>query len=357
MKLLDRPVKRRTVLAAGAAAAATWASRPLFRSVKAEQAQGDIVASVVPRAPLGPDDPLWESVQLATISLNPQNLVLPRLQEAGAKELKVRALYDSERIAFHLEWADAHRDVNLGTVMQYRDAVAIQFPEDPSRDLPSFTMGQKDHAVTIYHWKSDWEFARLHDVDEANPNMYADWYPFSGVEAGRIPEATDYLANGGQEYLTAAAVGNSLADPNVQQSVGPVQKMRAEGFGTIEPDPTQDAQGRAVFRDGGWKIVMSVPRSQAKFTFQPESQIPLAFAVWDGSRSERNGQKAYSTWNAMTVSSAGPPAPPVVTPADGDGGFAGWLAPALGGVLGGLATVLAALVGFRFLRTRGERRA
>ncbi|MEE9248159.1 MAG: ethylbenzene dehydrogenase-related protein [Dehalococcoidia bacterium] len=359
MKLLESPVKRRTFLAAGVAAAAAWASRPLFRPVRAQQAQGDIIALAVSHAPLNPDDSLWVTAQSAQVPLNPQNLVLPRLKEAGAKDLRVRALYDADRIAFLLEWADAHRDVDLGTVMQYRDAVAIQFPEQPSTTVPAFTMGQKDDAVTIYHWKSDWEFARLFDVEESYPNMYGDWYQFSGVGPGQIPEATDYLTTGRQEYLTAAAVGNSLADPSAQEKIGPVQKMRAEGFGTIEPHPNQDAQGRGVFRDGGWKIVVSVPREQGRFRFKAETLIPVAFAVWDGSRNERNGQKAYSVWSSLSLSKAVPSAPPSAvepgTISKEPSGFRWWLAPSLGGFGGLVVAMLTAVVGLRLWRTRRER--
>ena len=213
-------------------------------------------------------------------------------------------------------------------------------------------MGQKDNGVTIYHWKSDWQFGQLHDVDEAYPNMYGDWYPFSGVPAGEIPEATDYLTAGQREYLTAAAVGNALADPQAQEKLGPVHKMRAEGFGTIEPDGTQDAKGLGVWRDGVWRIAVSVPRKQAKFTFEEGAIVPLAFAVWDGSRSERNGQKAYSYWNNMNVGVPVPGATPT-TPGEVPGG--GFLVPLLSSI-GGLAVVaVAALIGLRLWRARRQR--
>lgn len=138
-------------------------------------------------------------------------------------------------------------------------------------------------------------------MDEAYPNMYGDWYQYSGVEAGEIPEATDYLTKGQKEYLTAAAVDNALADPQIQNKIGPIQKLRAEGFGTLEPDETQDARGMGAWSDGGWRIVISVPRKQVKFTVEEDAVIPLAFAVWDGSRDERNGQKAYSQWKEMKL--------------------------------------------------------
>ncbi len=207
---------RRAVLTGALIGALAWASRPLLPRLHAQETAAAITAALVDRAPTEPDDPLWARTSGASITLSPQNLVLPRIREAGAKSVVVRALYDAERLAVLIEWKDAHRNVDLGTVMQYRDGAAVQFPQDPSAGPTSFMMGVPTLGVSIYHWKSDWQFARLHDVDEAYPNMFACWYPYSGVEAGELPEATDYLTAGRPEYLTAAAVGNSLADPNIR---------------------------------------------------------------------------------------------------------------------------------------------
>ena len=301
MKLHERTSSRRAVAGSGVAAAAAWASRPFIQPASAQAQVAEIIAVRVEQAPVDPDDPYWEAAAAVEIPLLPQNIVLPRVTEAGVEVVAVRALLDAERIGFLLEWRDARPDMDLGTVSQYRDAVAIQFPADLSLPTPSILMGQTDNPVIIYHWKSDWQFGPTYDVDEAYPNMHNDWYPFSGVPAGEIPEATDYITGGRPEYLTAAAVGNTLADPLAQKSIGPVQKMRAEGFGTIEPDQTQDARGSGAWRDGVWRIAIAVPRTQAAFAFSEGMVIPVAFAVWDGSRGERNGQKAFSpTWHNLS---------------------------------------------------------
>ncbi|MBI2165047.1 MAG: hypothetical protein HYU29_01425 [Chloroflexi bacterium] len=341
MKSLERDVSRRLLLVGTAAGALAWLVRARAQPLGAQEKAVPIAAVKVSRVPQDPTDTLWGDAVGATIALNPQNLFLPRLREAGAKAIEVRAVYDEERVGLLLEWKDAHRDADLGTVLSYRDAVAVMFPEDPSLPIPAFTMGQAGNGVTIYHWKSDWQFGPLYDVDEAYPNMHADWYPFSGVESGMIPEARDYLVRGRKEYLTAAAAGNALADPQVQEKVGPVQKMRAEGFGTLEPHPDQDAQGRGLWQGGGWRIAFSVPRRQARFAFKEGVVVPLAFAVWDGSRHERNGQKAYSVWFDMRIG------PAVKAPEAG--GLAVPLLTGLGAL--GLAA-LAGLLSLRFWRSK-----
>ena len=342
MKVIERKATRRYALMGGAAAALAWASRPALKSASAQEAAPAIVATKVSQVPTEPGDAAWAQAKSAIVTLAPQNIALPRVTEAGAKSINVRALYDSDRMALLLEWADAHKDVELGTVLQYRDGMAVQLPEGPETPPPSFTMGQAGRAVTIYHWKSDWQLGRLYDVDEAHPNMYFDLYQFSGVPAGTMPEAIDYLTKGRKEYLTAAAAGNALADPRAQETIGPVQKMRAEGFGTIEPAPTQDGAGKGVFQDGGWRIVMSLPRKQANYTLEEGAVVPLAFAVWDGSRNERNGQKAYSLWNTMSVGEPRTEAAP----------GSRYLVPALGAAAGVIVAGAAAVIGLRMRRSK-----
>ncbi len=330
------------MLKGAAVATALWTGRSVFKPLLAQQSV--FTASPVAQTPTDPMDPLWEKARATPIALNPQNLVLPRVAEAGAKEIVVRALYDAERLGLLVEWRDAHKDADLGTVLEYRDGVAVQFPEDPSLSAPSFTMGQQGNAVVIYHWKSDWQFNRLYDVDEAYPNMHAYWYQYSGVKVGEMPEAMDYLSSGRKEFLTAAAVGNTLADPRAQKSIGPVQKMRAEGFGSLEPHPDQDGAGKGAWADGSWRIVLSVPLKQDRFRLAAGDSLPLAFAVWDGSRDERNGQKAYSVWNTLRLAAA--PA------AEGGGGVPGWFVPAFSSVWGVAIAALLTVLGVHYGRGR-----
>lgn len=351
MKILDQGTSRRSVLAGGVIAVLALMARPILKTTEA-QTVATIQAVPVAQVPTDPEDAFWSKAQPARIPLLPQSIVLPRIEDAGAKSVTVRAMYDDERIALRVDWEDPERDVDLGTVLQYRDAVAIQFPENPSQITPSFMMGQQGSGVTIYHWKSDWQFSRLHDVDEAYPNMYGDWYPFSEVEAGEMPESTDYITAGRKEFLTAAAAGNAIADPEVQEKTGPVQKVRAEGFGSIEPEEVQDAAGKGAWGEGRWRIVISLPRIQSKFRFEEKATVPMALAVWDGSRDERNGQKAFSNWHDLRLGTA--PEISLTTglrkvPISG-GALAGFL-----GGIGGLAlAAIAAVIGLRMQRSRRE---
>ncbi len=349
MKVLERNVTRRSALMGGAAAAAAWVARPLWKRAGAanlEQGAPAIVAAKVSQTPSEPTDAAWSQATAASVMMLPQTVALPRVAQAGATLLNVRALYDAQRLALLIEWPDAHQDTDLGTVMQFRDGVAAMLVEDPALGQPPITMGAPDKPVVIYHWKSDWQFGRLRDVDEAYPNMYSDWYQYSGAEAGKMPEASDYLTKGRKEYLTAAAAGNMLADPQVQEKIGPVQKMRAVGFGTLESDATQDGTGKGVFQNGNWSIVVSLPRKQEKYTMQEGATLSVAFAAWDGSRNERDGQKAYSLWSNVAL---GQPTTPTATPTPAKGG-GGSALPVIGGVVAVVVVAAAAVIGIRMAR-------
>ena len=80
--------------------------------------------------------------------------------------------------------------------------------------------------------------------------------------------------------------------------------------------------------------------------------MPMALAVWDGSRDERNGQKAFSNWHDLRLGTA--PEISLTTglrkvPISG-GALAGFL-----GGIGGLAlAAIAAVIGLRMQRSRRE---
>ncbi|MBM2826490.1 MAG: putative nitrate reductase gamma subunit [Dehalococcoidia bacterium] len=298
-----------------------------------------ITAVSVSKVTLDPESPQWSRSQQVAVSLTPQNIAIPRINEAGAKEVKVKAQYDADRLAFLLEWGDQDRRVDMGTVNSFRDAVALQFPSKGAVSPPFYCMGAPNDPVVIYQWKGDWQEGGQSDVDKAYPNMVADEYPFSGKGPGEMPEAMDYVRRGDKVFLTSFAAGNLLADRDLQSRVHS-ERLQAEGFGSLESSDIQDAMADGFWKNNGWRVVISVPRKQPDFLFQPGAPVPLAFAVWDGTLNERNGKKAFSLWNPLTLQEEG---------AEGLG------LPVLGGIGGAIAAGIGALLFFR-MRRMGPRR-
>lgn len=295
-------VTRRLWLGVPVLGGLTWllgAGRP----ASAQQAQkASLLAKAVERAPDDPQDARWQNADSLDVPLAPQAVVKPRVFEAGIKMLTARALYDAEWIAIHLTWRDANRDARIGGTDAFRDAVAIEFPADPAAGIPYFAMGEPDKPVVIYQWKADWQFANEGDEDGLYPQMVADWYPFSGRAPGEIATAADYDQRGDRAYMTSWHAGNSLGDRNLQGRT-PIEKLQAEGFGTLTALPTdrQDGRGKASWKDGVWSLVLMLPRAQDRFAFAPGMTIPVAFAAWDGGKRERGGEKAVSTWYFMSL--------------------------------------------------------
>ena len=258
------------------------------------------------RAPDDPEDSLWQTADSLEVPLAPQAVVKPRTYEAGVGTIRARALYDEERLAFLLDWNDGDREVSIRGVGSFRDAIAVQFPSDSTKGIPFFGMGELNNPVTIYHWKADWQFARDYDTNDEFPNMAVDWYPYSGREAGVIAEAADYGKEGADKvFHTSWWAGNNLGNLDLQAGTS-VEKLTSEGFGTIKPVDTakQDGSGKGVWNGGAWKTVISIPRSQDRFSFGRGETTPVAFAAWDGSRRERGGEKAISTWYFLSLERA-----------------------------------------------------
>lgn len=297
MNLRDIRLLRRSFLLAplAAAAAVTLGTRPV-----AAQEKATLLAKSVDRVPEAPDDAAWAGADALPVPMAPQAVVKPRLYEAGVTAITVRALYDADRLALLFEWDDARADAELTDVADFRDAVAVEFPADPANGIPYFAMGEPGKPVTIYQWKADWQFGRDHDVTQRHPDMIDDWYPYSGRPAGEIAGLGDYAED--RIYLTSAAAGSLLSDTSLQART-PVEKLQAEGFGTLTPvDVTaQDGVGNGAAAEGRWRVVITVPREQAGFTFVPGMTLPMAFAVWDGARLERGGEKAVSTWYFVSL--------------------------------------------------------
>lgn len=297
MSLWDTKFMRRNVLLSPLAGAVA-----LVAGGRAAQAQekASLIAKSVDRAPGDPEDPAWDASDLLPVPLAPQAVVKPRRYETGIAQLDIRALYDAERLAILLEWADAAADTELAEVADFRDAVALEFPANPADGIPYFAMGEPGKPVTIYQWKADWQFAREFDIGHRQTAMIADWYPFTGKGPGEIAEIADYAQD--RVYDTSWAAGSPLGDPELQART-PVEKLHAEGFGTLTAvaDDAQDATGAGINRDGRWRVVVSIPRDQGGFAFAPGMTLPFAFAAWDGARAERGGEKAVSTWYFLSL--------------------------------------------------------
>ncbi|MFN3487291.1 MAG: ethylbenzene dehydrogenase-related protein, partial [Planctomycetota bacterium] len=125
--------------------------------------------------------------------------------------------------------------------------------------------------------------------------------PFSAAPKahGPIPPASSQ----DPAFLTALAAGNPAARW-VRPS--PVEDLNAEGFGTLEPQPPpgQNVRGLGAWAAGAWSVVFwrELGTSDARdIQLRPGRAVPIAFAVWDGRKGDRDGQKCVTTWHTLVL--------------------------------------------------------
>jgi hypothetical protein len=257
-------------------------------------AEGELRAGFVPGAlPDDPADAAWTSRPPVTVALLPQNMTTPMLEEQTIREIRLRALHNSERLAFHLEWEDEDVD-ELDAMATFRDSVAVQLPLNPDGTTP-VTMGGAGRPVHILHWKASWQRQVEHgprEVRDAFPHAVNEVTPeaMMGEEAARV-------------YYPALNVGN-LAAARVRESA--VEELVAEGFGTLTTQDEQRARGRGEMADAHWRVVVDLPMrgGDTQPTLRPGASTPVAVAAWDGGRGNRGARKHWSNWLTLDLESA-----------------------------------------------------
>ncbi len=288
-----------------------------------------------------PNSEIWLQATSVEVPLSAQNISKPFLLETKIKSVTARALQNISRVAVLVEWTDETQDNRLVSIQDFRDAVALQFPLAAGQ--PYFCMGQQGGNVNIWHWKADWQADLLarQDMETRYPDMYVDYYPFAKSAEGVIASAADYTD---QNYLPALETGNLFAA--IAHNT-PVEDLNAGGFGslTAQPAEAQNVQGYGVWADGKWQVIFSRDLASSEtndISFTPGKTYSLAFAVWDGSNKERNGQKSTSQWvslhlNTTAVNTTAPEAPVAKETSEEE---TSWLRQNLALVLAGIIVLL-----------------
>lgn len=231
---------------------------------------------------LDPNKGIWNQVTAVDVPLTAQQTAYP-FGGGTVQSVEVKALHDSKSLFVRLSWDDAARDDRSDSVERFSDAAAVEFPAAGGSSVPSVCMGQAAGGVNIWHWRAD--------SQEGLPESSTD---LGNGEADLEVPADDPL------YFPARNAGNPLA-----LAQGAVQDLVAEGFGTIGPLEEQAVEGKGVYSDGRWTVVfkrsLKAPAAGHP-AFANGSTTDIAFAVWDGANSERNGKKSVSQFVKLELS-------------------------------------------------------
>ena len=198
-----------------------------------------------------PDDSVWEKAKGTAITLYPQVSVRLNDKKANAlipkkKPVKavVKAVYNNKNIAVYIRWKDETPSIQPAfTTNQFADGVSIEFPNKFGKGitLPYVGMGDEKHPVTVYLQKN---------------------------VAGR-----DY-----QKVFLSKGFGS-------------LTEVKADNVDIVMRYDKKNKEWEAVF-----KRPLSTNNSNLK-----AGLVPVAFAIWDGNKYERDGLKSLSRWKFIRL--------------------------------------------------------
>lgn len=226
---------------------------------------GGITAVYVPGASgLNPGDSSWGQAQAATITLarfidyvedgdggmggGGMMDACMEMGQAINRPVTVRSVHNGNTIYFRYEWTDATADTTVDDNNLFGDALAMEIPYSGGgggmggMGDTSLAMGTQTEPVNIIFWRADLD--------------------------------------------------------NPQNVVG-------GGIGTPQPSPdAQNLQQYQNWSNGTWTVIVSRPMigaSDNQVTLVSGVSYSVAFANWDGSDKNRNGRKAFSNWQTLTI--------------------------------------------------------
>ena len=207
-----------------------------------------------------PDDIIWARVPAYRTLLSAAPPVHPstalRFEPKDGVNLYFQLARTSERLYVRLRWQDPTQN-RKSSVDQFSDGAAIQWALNGADT--SYIMGSgPQKPVNIWYWRAD---------------------------------------------------------------RGEVENLAAGGFGSTTHLPEQPVTGKGLYetkrneRDSEWHVVMSRPlvsKGKHQANLQ-KGTLPMAFALWQGEESQRDGNKRVSHgWIMVNVRPAPPPTPPSV---------------------------------------------
>jgi len=200
--------------------------------------------------PVDPEAFLWKTVRGKKVFLYPQ--VSVRLNDKDANELipnkktipiLVKVAYNNREIAVYMRWKDNTYSIQTAyDTNKFGDGASVEFPNKFGKGitLPYVGMGDENHPVTVYLKKA--------------------------VE--------------GRDYKKV---------------------FISEGFGSLtEIDEPAEIQMKYEEKTKEWTAVFKRPLKTENSNLK-KGLVPVAFAVWDGDKYERDGNKSLSRWKFIKL--------------------------------------------------------
>lgn len=264
---IDRHAAVRATVVALVVALGVSAAQVGVAAVATSGQQPMAVTDTVPRQT---DAPAWSEAPSRTVTLNEQRMAPPH-GGGSVDEMTVQAVANESHVAFKLSWEDPTNDTSLAGPGNYSDAAAIMLH---TGEQPPITMGAAGTPVNIWYWRANWQYGDHTGTGSWTGDMYTYPHPENETKPG-------------------AAAGNPLSKSEYDRYA---QNYYAKGYGSTSYAPAQNVDARGRRTDDGWEVVFVRERTtDGEFDATvADEQVYLAFAAWNGSADEVNGQKSIT---------------------------------------------------------------
>jgi Ethylbenzene dehydrogenase len=277
-----------------------------IRSLSAEQERiaailkrEKLVARQVAHAPAEIESDVWSHAPATLIKTTP----LWWRDDADC-DLRMQAVHDGKRIAFRLSWTDKTPDLHSARTEAFKDMAAMELYRGSAE--PFLGMGAATQPVDLWVWDADRKTA-LETTEEQYPNAVVDIYPFTEANSGtaEFSRPSARLAKQNPLVLAAKAVGNQVT-PEARPSGGSSLAAAGPGSVTFRLPANQAVTAVGEWRDDRWTCVLSRELESSEpggIALLAGDRLSVAFAIWDGSHRDRNGQKIVSIWQDLELES------------------------------------------------------
>jgi mono/diheme cytochrome c family protein len=256
-----------------------------------------------------PAHPAWLGVPPTSIELRP---LWQRVE--SITHVDVRIVRSRTEIAICLDWRDGTLDHGREHLV-FSDAVSVMFAM--GGEVPALPMGvhvegfEAKAPVNLWHWKASRQWSvEAGEVAEPMPAPEKGWTVFGPPREPAAPDG-DATPESFPSFRTARDAANVHESDALR--VRSALESNAEGFGTLalQPPEKQSVAATAAWSNGLWRVVLVraiESHDELDINLTGNRRIPVTFAVWDGSKGDRDGIKLISGWHWLMPAAASPAA-------------------------------------------------
>ncbi len=257
----------------------------------------NVVAKTVAVLPGDFDTQAWSSVRSVGLRVTPL-----WWRDQADYDLRVQAAHDGTTVALRISWKDGSCDARATASELFEDALACQLYRGDAE--PFLGMGSAGQFVDVWFWDADRQTRT--DVEDQYPRIVADMYPFSEKEVDTAEYRRTGTSPRGQPEVSMPAVASmNQIVPSRAKSGGSDLAAGGPGSMTFRVPKSQLVAATGRWSDGRWTVVMrrslAVASPEDGVSLAPGEKASVAFAIWDGSHHDRDGQKAITIWQDLEL--------------------------------------------------------